>query len=152
MPENVLPAGLLPSDQPGALSGVIAALEGLTYRIQETINESGRDLPQAWVDALRADVRTWHENVCATFSRLIVEPGALDPESFRTGLDAAANHMESQVQATLERTDRAGLVEEQGAAFFRLLAAYRGVAEGVANYARAAAGIDWGRWREERFA
>ena len=143
---------LLPADQPGALAEVVQTLEGLTYRIQEILNESGGEYPPAFVESLQADVRGWRNDMRKTFDRLITAPGAVDPERFRTGLDAAADHMESQVKATLERPDRAGLSDEQGADFFRLLAAYRGVAEAMGNYARVAAGIDWARWREERFA
>ena len=143
---------LLPADQPGALAAVVAALEGLTYRTQEIINESRAEFPPAFVASLRADLRAWREGVRSTFDQLIDDPGAIDPRQFSAGLDTAANHMEEQVRATLDQPDRAGLSADQGAAFFRLLAAYRGVAAAVGNYARAASGIDWARWREERFA
>lgn len=143
---------LLATEQPGVLAELVQTLEGLTYRMQEMLNESGGEYPQSFLDSLQAEVRAWREAMCRTCERLVVDPGAVDPGRFGSGLDAAADHMETQVQAMLEGPDRAGLSDEQGAAFFRLLAAYRGVAEAVRNYARVAAGIDWGRWREERFA
>jgi uncharacterized membrane protein YccC len=143
---------LLPPGRPGALAEVIQTLEGLSYRIGEILTESGKDYPPAFVDSLRADVHAWRDGMRRTCDQLIADPGSVDAQRFRAALDTAADHMERQVQAMLEQPGRAGLSHEQGAAFFRLLAAYRGVAEAVGNYASAAAGIDWGRWREQRFA
>ena len=46
---------------------------------------------------------------------------------------------------------KAAVQPGDGECFYRLLGAFRSVSEALVRYADAAPGIEWSRWREERF-
>ena len=53
---------------------------------------------------------------------------------------------------TLDKTPDGQLSDRDEENFYHLLGAYRGVSEALVDYAGSSGGIDWARWREERFA
>jgi uncharacterized membrane protein YccC len=149
---RLIPPLLVPADQPAAVTVLLAELEALSYRIRELVTENEKEYPPEFVASLRDDVRDARHAICQALARLVEDPAALDPVRYRELLDLATDHMETKVQTALKGPERAGLSDAQAAAFFCLLAAYRGFATALGDFSASAAAIDWSRWREERFA
>ena len=60
-------------------------------------------------------------------------------------------HLEARIEETLDKATEEQLNDQDGENFYILLGVYRGLSEAVINYVGSAGGIDWTRWREERF-
>ena len=144
--------GLLPGGSPAAVRNLVGDLEVLSLRQQELLRAGAQDLPPELMDAMRADLRAWHQEILKVLSRLAADPGAIDPDGFRVGLDQAMEHMEDRIRQTMDRPERIRLNEQEGVSFLQLLAAYRGEAGAVADYAGSSTTVNWPSWREARFA
>jgi hypothetical protein len=59
--------------------------------------------------------------------------------------------LEEQIKNAVAGADRASVATDENENSIRLLGAFRGVSEGLVNFARQAGGIDWARLREARF-
>ena len=60
--------------------------------------------------------------------------------------------LEARIREALDKAPEDRISDRDAENFYRLLGAYRGVSEALVEYAGNAGGIDWERWREERFA
>jgi uncharacterized membrane protein YccC len=149
---RVLPPDLLPGGAPTTIKHLVGDLELLSLRLRELLQAGGQTFSPALVSALRADFITWRQEILKILGHLSEDPGAIDPDSFRAGLDQAMEHMEASIREAMDRPDRVRLNEQEGVRFLQLLAAYRGVAEALARYSGSATTVDWPRWREARFA
>ena len=149
---RVMPPQLLPGGKPTAIADVVTDIEVLSLRLNDLMKADAQALPPPLIEAMAAEFRAWHQEILGIFRRLSKDPGAIDQSSFRAGLDRATVHMEDRIRQILDRPDRIRLNEEQGVDFLQLLAAYRGFAGALAEYAGSATAIDWPSWREERFA
>jgi hypothetical protein len=126
-------------------------MQGLSYRLQELLEERGNSQAQLLVQALQADVRAWRLRVQETFQSLAEDPAAGDRETFRRKLDGILDQLEERIKGALDNPHEGKLSDLAGENFYRLLGAYRGVSEALVNYAGSADTIDWARWKEERF-
>jgi hypothetical protein len=72
-------------------------------------------------------------------------------DALRERLAARLEHLEGRVEETLNKAAEGELADQDRERLYRLLGAYRGLAEAGLEYARTAGGIEWGRWRESRF-
>lgn len=144
--------GLLPGGSPAATQQLVADLQALSFRIQELLSARDHQYPPSLIAALQADIRAWRLAIQQVFQRLSVDPSDLDRQAFQAGLAATIDHMEQQVRAALDQPEQGRISDEEGADFFQLLAAYRGVSVALGDYAGSVAPIDWPGWREERFA
>lgn len=149
---RVLPPDLLPGSGPTTIKHLVGDLEVLSLRLRELLQAGDQEFPPALVSAMRADFLTWRQQILKIIGRLSENPGAIDRDSFRAGLDQAMEHMEARIRETMDRPDRVRLNEQEGVRFLQLIAAYRGVAEALARYSGSATTVDWPSWREERFA
>jgi hypothetical protein len=135
---------------PEQVQSLVVSLQALGYRMEALLE--ARDTPQAplLVQELREDMRVWHHGVQDTFEQLSGDPTVAHRDTFRAGLAAIMNRLEDRIHATLDKaTDQ--LSEQDGANFYAMLGAYRGVSGALVDYAGSAGAIDWSRWREERF-
>jgi hypothetical protein len=141
----------LPGTSPQQVQAVVTSLQGLTYRMQELLEERGSPQAQFLVQELLADVRTWRLRVKETFQRLAEDPATGERETFRTRLDGFLDHLEERIRGAMDRAPEGQLSDRDGENFYRLLGAYRGVSEALVNYAGSTDVIDWAQWHEERF-
>ena len=136
---------------PQQIQAVVTSMQGLTYRMQELLEERGNPQAQFLVEELQADVRAWRLRVQETFQGLAEDPAAGEREAFRSRLDEIMDRLEECIKGTLDKAAEGQLRAQDGENFYRLLGAYRGVSEALVNYAGSADTIDWAQWREERF-
>jgi len=144
-------AKALPGTSPQQVQAVVASLQGLTYRMQELLEERGNPQAQYLVQELQEDVRAWRIRVQEIFQRLSGDPAAGERETFRTRLDGILGHLEERIEGALDKAPEGKLRAQEGENFYRLLGAYRGVSEVLVNYAGSTDVIDWAPWHEERF-
>jgi uncharacterized membrane protein YccC len=141
----------LPGTSPQQVQAVVTSTQGLTYRMQELLEERGNPQAQFLVQELQADVHAWRLRVQETFQRLSEDPAAGERETFRTKLDGLLGHLEERIKGALDKAAEGQLRAQDGANFYRLLGAYRGVLEAMVNYAEITDAIDWTQWEEARF-
>ncbi len=143
---------VLPGTSPEQVQLLVTSLQVLTYRMQELLEARDNPQSQHLVQELLVDFRGWREGVQQTFHRLSQDPTAGEQAAFRNKLDDIMSHLETRIQETIDKTPDGRLDAGDGENFYQLLGAYRGVSEALADYAGNTGGIDWARWREERFA
>ncbi len=141
----------LPGTSPQQVQAVLTSLQGLSYRMNELLEERGASQAPFLVQELLLDVRAWRVKVQETFERLAEEPDAGKKETFRTRLTQRIDHLEQRIEETLDKAAGRQLSDRDSENFYRLLGAYRGVSEAIIEYAGSAHTINWNRWREERF-
>ena len=108
--------------------------------------------PEQLVENLLTDFRNWHLGLQKTLQQLALDPGAVDQTAFRQGLDSAMQRLEARTHESLDGISGDQISVQDRENFYSLLGTYRGVSEALVEYAGSAGGIDWERWREERFA
>jgi hypothetical protein len=133
------------------IQAVVTSMQGLTYRMQELLEERGNPQAQFLVKELQEEIRVWRLRVQETFQGLAENPAVREREAFRSRLDEIMDHLEERIKVTLDKAGEGQLRVQDGENFYRLLGAYRGVSEALVNYAGSAGPIDWAQWREERF-
>ena len=141
----------LSGTSPQQVQAVVTSLQGLTYRMQELLEERGNPQAQFLVQELQEDVRAWRLRVQEIFQRLSEHPAAGERETFRTKLDGTLYHLEERIKGALDKAPDGLISERDGENFYRLLGAYRGVSEALVNYAGSTDVIDWTQWEEARF-
>jgi hypothetical protein len=141
----------LPGTSPQQVQAVVTSLQGLTYRMQEVLEERGNPQAQFLVQELQADVQAWRLRVQETFQRLSEDPAAGEREAFRTRLAEIMTRLEERIKGTLDKAPEGQFSDRDGENFYRLLGAYRGVSEALINYAGSTDVIDWTQWEEARF-
>ena len=141
-----------PGTSPEQVQSLVTSLHVLTYRMQELHEARGNPQSQQLVQELLTDFRAWRLRVQQTFQRLSQDPAAGEQATFRTGLNEIMKHLEARMRDTLDKTPDGQLGDQDEENFYHLLGAYRGVSEALVDYAGSTGGIDWARWREERFA
>jgi hypothetical protein len=141
----------LPGISPQQVQAVVTSIQGLTYRMQELLEERGHPQAQFLVQELQADVRAWRLRVQETFKRLSEDPSVGEREAFRSRLDGILGHLEERIKDALDKVPEGPFNDRDGENFYRLLGAYRGVSEALINYAGSTETIDWAQWKEARF-
>ncbi len=137
--------------EPERLKSLTTNLRALSFRMQEQL--VARREPQSEIlrRELIEDLRAWRLRVQDALAAFARDPAAVDGERLRSGLDATLQRLEARIAETYGAVDAAALSEADYENFYRLLGAYRGVAEAVAEHARIAEGIDWVELRQSRF-
>jgi uncharacterized membrane protein YccC len=141
--------GMLGGTTPQQVQALVASLYGLAHRVNDLIEARG--LPQADLvkQHLLDDLRAWREVINERL-RLRADPTqAIRPVADR--LAALLTRMEARINETFVTVGEGVLSTEDYRNFYRLLGSYRGLSETLVDYATEADGIDWVRFREERF-
>jgi len=144
--------GTSPEQEPKLVQALVTSLQALTYRMQQLLEE--RDNPQAQllVQQLLEDFRAWRLGIQKTFMGLSMDPAAGKQAAFRDKLDEMLQRLEAHIQDAIDKAPEKDYSDQDAENFYRLLGAYRGVSEGLVDYATNAGVIDWAPWHEERFA
>ena len=147
---KVLSKKALPGTSPEQITTVVTALQGLSYRMQQLIEDRGHPQAPFLVQELRSDVAAWRTKMTDAFGCLAGEPSVENQNRFPTELTGIMDHMNMRIEETVDKA--AGHISDQdGENFYRLMSAYRGVSDALAVYVASAGAIDWAPWREERF-
>ncbi|MDH3876249.1 MAG: hypothetical protein OET18_00285, partial [Desulfobacterales bacterium] len=127
------------------------SMQGLTYRMQELLEERGNPQAQFLVKELQEEIWVWRLRVQETFQGLAEDPATGDREAFRSRLDKVMDRLEERIKGTLDTATEEQLRVRDAENFYRLLGAYRGLSEALVNYAGSVDTIDWAQWKEARF-
>jgi uncharacterized membrane protein YccC len=145
--------GMLSGQKPEQVQALVTSLEAIAYRIKELGDV--RELPQAdlLVTAVLDDLRAWRL-IAQEQLRLWADGPALAASQgaeIRDRLLVKISRLEAQMGETLRRTKKEQVSEGELENFYRILGAFKGLSESGIEYSRAAEGIDWAIWKEERF-
>ena len=138
----------LPGTTPAQVTALVGTVQALMGRLQELLEVRER------TDAvpLSEEIKTWRRELEDIFRRLSERPDAIDGDALRASLDGFLMRVEARIKEVIGGPDKSQVRPREGEDLYRLLGAYRGVSEVLVDYARAAGAIDWGPWREARFA
>jgi uncharacterized membrane protein YccC len=142
----------LSQSSPEQAQALIDSLQALAYRIQDLVEARRLPLSPVLVRELTMPVRAWRLGLQDILRALSHQPEAADFDDYRAQLDAVMGRLEGQVEAAVAAAaDEASMSVPETGNSFRLLGAFRGVAEALVTFARQAKGIEWIQLREDRF-
>ncbi|WP_353392280.1 FUSC family protein [Ruegeria sp. HU-ET01832] len=96
-------------------------------------------------------MKQWRLAVADVMLDIERDPGGIDPEYLQNRLQSATVALEKTVEVLINKESSSNLNTADYENMYRLLGAYRGLAEGVLGYTGRAAFIDWHALRESRF-
>lgn len=148
---DVLNKKALTGTSPQQITAVVNALQGLSYRMQQLMEDRGNPQAPFLVQELRRDVAAWRAKIGDVFQYLIEKPSVENQNRFHTELTHIMDHMNMRIEETVDKAAGSDITDQDGENFYRLLSAYRGVSDALAVYVASAGAIDWAPWQEERF-
>ncbi len=147
---KVLSMKALPGTSPQQITAMVTALQGLSYRMQQLVEDRGHPQAPFLVQELRSDVTTWSSKMTESFRCLAGEPSVENQDRFHTELTGIMERLNLRIEEAVDKA--AGNISgRDGENFYRLLSACQGVADALADYVASAGAINWAPWREERF-
>jgi hypothetical protein len=129
---------------------MVTALQGLSYRMQQLVEDRGHPQAPFLVQELRSDVAAWGTKMTEAFRCLAGEPSVEDQNIFHKELTGIMERLNMRIEETVDKA-AGNITGRDGENFYRFLGACRGVADALAAYVASAGAIDWAPWREERF-
>ena len=112
-------------------------------------------MPQAdlLVAAALEDLRAWRLTAQEQLRLWADDPAlaASQGNAIRDRLAAKMSALEDKIGKTFRGLKEGELSQGEIENFYRILGAFRGLSESGIDYTRAAEGIDWAAWKEERF-
>jgi hypothetical protein len=123
----------------------------LGHRLQEMLEIRRNPQAQFLVDELSEDIRDWRVKMQEIFQSLAEDPTAVNPEALQSRLDRKLAQLEVRIKEALNKAGEGQINNRESENFYRLLGAYRGVAEAAVEFAGVSGEIDWMPWYEERF-
>jgi uncharacterized membrane protein YccC len=140
-----------PANTPAQIDALVSGLDGLGYRLHELL--ALKDLPQApyLVTELSGEMRNWLQVMQQGFAN-VSRGEAVDSAEALTGkLNMRLNRIEHSMDKVLaSAADK--VVDADLEHAYRLLGAYRGVANTAAAWLVVAEQVNWAQWREEVFS
>jgi uncharacterized membrane protein YccC len=129
------------------IAALVDSVGGIGRRLQVLIDEYAL----APLDARPAIGLEWCRRLQQLFDALAADPRSVDAAHLRATLADSLGRLDAYIiQAQGGRT--ALIDNDEAASGLRLLGAHRNVSESLVEFTESAAGLDWPRWREERFA
>jgi uncharacterized membrane protein YccC len=136
---------------PEQLSMLATRLNMLGYRLQDMFEARRNPQAQFLVDELSEDIRDWRLKIQEVFQSLAKHPAAVNPKALQSRLERKLAQLEGRIKEALNMAGKGQINNREKENFYRLLGAYRGVAEAAVAYVGVAGRIDWMPWYEERF-
>jgi hypothetical protein len=136
---------------PEQLSMLATRLNMLGYRLQDMFEARRNPQAQFLVDELSEDIRDWRLKIQEVFQSLAKHPAAVNPKALQSRLEGKLAQLEGRIKEALNMAGKGQINNREKENFYRLLGAYRGVAEAAVAYVGVAGRIDWMPWYEERF-
>ncbi len=147
---KVLSMKALPGTTPQQITAMITALQGLSYRMQQLVEDRGQPQAPFLIQELRNDLVVWRTKMTEAFRCLAVEPSVDNQDRFHTEMTGIMERLNQRIEETVDKAAK-NITDQEGENFYRLLGACRGVSDALADYVTSAGSIDWAPWREERF-
>jgi len=147
---RVLNMKALPGTSPQQITAMVTALQGLSYRIQQLVEDRANPQAPFLVQELRSDVVAWRMKMTEAFRCLTEKPSMENQHLFNTELTGIIQRLNLRIEEVVDKAT-GNITDQDGENFYRLLGAYRGVSDALAVYVASAGGIDWAPWHEERF-
>ncbi len=148
---NFIDASAPPGDTAARVAAVVTGLQSVTARMRELLEVSAVAQAPLLAREFEAEVTAWRGALEQLFGQLSEDPGAAESRALARSLDGFLERLEARIKDVVETVDSRELQPGDGECFYRLLGAFRSVSEALVRYADAAPGIEWSRWREERF-
>jgi hypothetical protein len=148
---SVLNKKALSGTSPQQITAVVTALQGLSYRMQQLIEDRGNPQAPFLVQELRSDVAAWHTKITEAFRCLTEEPSVENRDMLHTEMTDIMDRLNLRMEETVDKATGKNITDQDGENFYRLLGAYRGVSDALAAYVASAGAIDWVPWRDEMF-
>jgi hypothetical protein len=147
---KVLSMKALPGTTPQQITAMITALQGLSYRMQQLVEDRGQPQAPFLIQELRNDLVVWRTKMTEAFRCLAVEPSVDNQDRFHTEMTGIMERLNQRIEETVDKAAK-NITDREGENFYCLLGACRGVSDALADYVTSAGAIDWAPWREERF-
>jgi hypothetical protein len=148
---SVLPAAALGQSSAEEMQAIVESVQALAYRMQDLMDTRATSQSQMLARELGSQVHAWRVGLQDIFRNLSQHPEAADFADFRSRLDVLLGRLEEQIKNAVAGADQASVATSETENSVRLLGAFRGVSEGLVNFARRSGGIDWALVREARF-
>jgi uncharacterized membrane protein YccC len=145
---------LFPANSKEQVQALVTSLEVLSIRV-ESLLEAGEDARgHHLIRKTSKELLPWLAKIETAFSKWSAHPetGAGAINDLKDRLEKTLKALEARIDRVLEQVDTTSANPVGSESYFRLLGSLRGVSEASVAYAGAAAGIDWGQWREEKFS
>jgi hypothetical protein len=133
------------------MQALVDSLQALAYRMQDLIDIRATPQSQVLARELFSQVHAWRVGLQDIFRNISQHPEAADFADFRSRLDVMLERLEEQIKKSVVGANLASVATYENENSVRLLGAFRGVSEGLVNFAMQSGGIDWARLREARF-
>jgi len=146
-----LPPAALGKASRDHVQSLVTNLQVLSDRMRALLEAQPATHSGTLVRELMDDMRDWHAGIQQGLGLLSSDPAAVNPAAFRDRVDARLARLEARVEEVLENTDEAQVSIEERGDMYRLLGAYRGLSEALADFAKQVSPIDWALLREARF-
>jgi uncharacterized membrane protein YgaE (UPF0421/DUF939 family) len=140
-----------PANSPAQIDALVSGLDGLSYRLHELLVL--KDLPQApyLVTELSGQMRDWGQILQQGFAKVsrgeAVDSAAALTEQLNSRLTEIERSMDKALASTSDEVADTDLEHA-----YRLLGAFRGVANTAATWLAVAEQVNWAEWREEVFS
>jgi len=141
-------AGASPQD----IQALIAFVQSMSIQLRQILEQRSSHDPEISKWKLPPEFGLWQRGIQAGLSRLADEQDlAAVSRELQRELEDTGNELTEEVGSAFEQ-HREQFDQQKLEAYYRLLDACRGTAVALLNCTRIMAGIDWARWRQERFA
>jgi len=140
-----------PANNPAQIEALVTGLDGLSYRLHELLVL--KDLPQApyLVAELSDEMRSWLQVMQQGFEKVSRGETVDSTQALTAKLNMRLNRIEQSMDKVLaSAADK--VVDTDLEHAYRLLGAYRGVANTAAAWLVSAEQVNWVQWREEVFS
>ncbi len=141
-----------PGNSPEQVKMLVSSLGGLSYRLQELLEL--KNLPQATslVKELSTQVHEWRQVMQHGFVLVARGEAPGSAERLVANLTDRLAGIEHSLDAVMVSTADDQLGDDEFENAYRLLGAYRGVANAAIAWLSVAEQVDWAQWHEECFS
>jgi hypothetical protein len=139
----------VPADEIPAL---VAAVESMSIHLQQIIEQRGSQNPEIKVWQLPAEFSRWRRGLQTGLHRLATEQDlAAASREIRAEIEGLGEELTAEIEQAFE-SHRTQFSQQKLETYYRLLDACRGTSVALWHCTCIMAGMDWARWRQERFA
>jgi len=143
----------IPTTTPEQVQALVASLFVLAFHVKGLVEEAHRHSQAAILErSMEEEFRAWQQFAEERF-RIRADQAvfAAELDHVKQYAMARLDRLETHVKGIFDHAGEAALSTGDIENFYRLLGSYRGLSEAAIDVDRAAAEIDWARWREARF-
>ena len=123
---RVLNVKALPGTSPQQITAMVTALQGLSYRMQQLVEDRGHPQAPFLVQELRSDVAAWRTKMTESFRFLTEKPSMENQHLFHTEMTGIIQRLNLRIEEAVDKA-AGNITDQDGENFYRLLGAYRGV-------------------------